>query len=164
MFFRASGTAAGWERGRPAPRPAGAVPGDLKVEYAVQLLAVAQLAVGEAYRVDRGAYDWPLVGQAEYVLHEHILDALLAQRQPRHERVAAAQRQFEGHVEPCHHGVDAPVVQVGETHAVRPQKFMARVFDVVLIVGIVHDALKVAFVVAHLHRQFEDIVHVDDMN
>ena len=56
----------------------------------VQLLAGCQPPVDEAHRLHRGAQHRPFVGQAEDVLHEYVLDALLAQPQARHEAVAAA--------------------------------------------------------------------------
>ena len=37
---------------------------------------------------------------------------------------------------------------------------MARMLQIMLIIGIIDDALQVAFIVAHLHGKFIDIIHI----
>ena len=126
-------------------------------EPLIQLRAFGEAAVDEADRLDGGADNGLVVGQAEDVLHENVFDALLAQGEARHETVAAAQRRFERHLQTRHDGIRALLVQGGEADALGTQKLVARMLDVVLVVGIVHDALQVALVVAHLHFQRKDI-------
>lgn len=126
-------------------------------EPVVQFCAFGKAAVDEADRFDGGADNGLVVGQAEDVLNEDVFDALLAHGKARHETVAAAQRRFERHLQTRHDGIRALLVQGGEADALGTQKLVACVFDVMLVVGIVHDALKVAFVIAHLHFQRKDI-------
>lgn len=126
-------------------------------EPLVQFRAFGQAAVHKADGFDGGADNRLVVGQAEDVLHENVFDALLAQGEARHETVATAQRRFEGHLQTRHYGIRALFVQGGETDALGAQELVARMLDVMLVVGIVYDALKVALVVAHLHFQRKDI-------
>ena len=126
-------------------------------EPLVQFRAFGQAAVHKADGFDGGADNGLVVRQAEDVLHENVFDALLTQGEARHETVAAAQRRFERHLQTRHDGIRALLVQGGEADALGTQKLVARMLDVVLVVGIIHDALKVAFVIAHLHFQRKDI-------
>ena len=126
-------------------------------EPLIQFCAFGQAAVHKADGFDGGADNGLVVGQAEDVLHENVFDALLAQGEARHETVATAQRRFEGHLQARHYGIRALFVQGGETDALGAQELVARMLDVMLVVGIVYDALKVALVVAHLHFQRKDI-------
>lgn len=126
-------------------------------EPLIQFCAFGKAAVDEADRLDGGADNGLVVGQAEDVLNEDVFDALLAQGKARHETVAAAQRRFERHLQTRHDGIRALLVQGGEVDALGTQKLVACMLDVVLVVGIVHDALKVAFIIAHLHFQRKDI-------
>ena len=56
-----------------------------------------------------------------------------------------------------HHGVDAALVQLGKTDAARTQKLVAGVLGVVLVVGIIDNALEVALVVAYLEVEAIDV-------
>ena len=50
-------------------------------------------------------------------------------------------------------------MHLGEAQSAAFQEEMARVFHIVQIVGVVHNAFNIALVVAHLHAGFKDIVH-----
>ena len=89
---------------------------------------------------------------------EDVAQTLLAHAELRDEDIVAAQRRLVLQVHASHHGVDALLVKAREAHAERREVEMARVLGVVEIVGIVHDALDVALVVANLHFCFKDIV------
>ena len=123
----------------------------------VQRFALFQFSVDEAHRFYSCLDNRLQVGQAEYVLVEHIFDALFLDVQLRQELVAAGKRSFESHAEACYNRVDALPVQFGKADSGGGQKLMACVFDVMLVVGVVHNALQVAFVVADFHFQFEDV-------
>ena len=84
-------------------------------------------------------------------LGEDVFYAFLLEFEFGNELVAALQRCLELHVEACHYGVCTLFVEFGEAHSVGEQELMACVLDVVLVVGVVDNALKVAFVVSDLH-------------
>ena len=98
------------------------------------------------------------VGQTENVLIEHIFNTFFFQIELGHEFVTAAQRSFERHGEPRHYRVHSFFVQACETDPHRCEKLMARMFQIMLIVGIVHNTLQVAFIIAYLHLQFINIL------
>ena len=116
----------------------------------VEVFALAELAVDEAHGVHLGAHAQLEVGQAEDVLHEDVAQAVFLEPQLADVFVAAAQWCLELHGEPGHYCVGASVVQLGEADAVGEQELVAAVLEVVLVGGVVDNALKVAFVVAHL--------------
>ena len=98
------------------------------------------------------------VRQAEYVLIKHVFDAFFLNAQLADKAVSAFQGRFESHVQPCHYRIYSLRVQVGKTDALCEQELVPGVFDIMLVVGIVYDALQVAFIVAYLHLQFKDII------
>lgn len=110
-------------------------------EGVVQFFTRAQSAVNEAYGFHDGLHCRFHVGQAEDILLEDIFDAFFFYGQAGEKLVTAFQRRFESHLQAGHHSVDALFVQFGETDALRAQKLVAGVFDVVLVVGVVDDAL-----------------------
>jgi hypothetical protein len=55
-------------------------------------------------------------------------------------------------------GIEAVLVHLAEVGAEAFEEFMTCVLHVVLVVGVVHYALKVAFVVTDLHVQVEDVI------
>ena len=71
--------------------------------------------------------------------------------------VAASQRMFVFDLYFRHERIQSLLVYLSEVFAERFQIFMTRMFHIVLVIGIVHHALQVAFVVAHLHLQLENI-------
>ena len=116
-----------------------------------------RLLVDDAHGFDLRLDNDLHVGQAVDVLVEHVLDAVLLDVELADELVAALERGLELHVEARYNSVGALLMELGEAHSVGKQKLMAGVLDVVLVVGVVNYALKVAFVVAHLHFEFVDV-------
>lgn len=55
--------------------------------------------------------------------------------------------------------IDSLFVECSKTDTYRRQKLMAGMFQIMLIVRIINNPLKVALVITHLHFQFIDIVH-----
>ena len=50
---------------------------------------------------------------------------------------------------PRHHGINASRVKVGKAYPACAEKLVTGMFGVVLVVGIIDNALKVAFVIAY---------------
>ena len=91
---------------------------------------------------------------------EDVADALLHGSQAADVLVVGAQGGLVLYLEPRHHHVDALRVQLGEAHPAFQDEQMPRMLHVVLVVGVVHDALQVALVVAYPLPIFEDVFHV----
>ena len=58
------------------------------------------------------------------------------------------------------HMIPVSYTHLGKADAGTQQKLMARMLQIMLIIGIIDDALQVAFIVAHLHGKFIDIIPV----
>ena len=99
-----------------------------------------------------------LITGTEDVVMKHVLDTLLRQAEARDELVVGPQRGLKLHRHPCQHGIDALLVHLGEAQPTLCQKQMSRVLAVVQVVGIVHNTLNVAFIVAHLHPCLKNIL------
>lgn len=107
----------------------------------------------ETHGFHRGLEHWAMVRGSVDVLHKDVFDAFLAECQTGVELITAAERGLEVELHTCHDSVDALLMKLGETDSLRKQEFMTGVFCVVLIVGIVDNALKVTLIVAHLHAE-----------
>ena len=123
----------------------------------VEFVRIGETTVDDADGIDLGTDNDFVVGLAKDVLHENVLDTIFLYPEFGDEFVATFEWNLELHGESCHHTVDASLMEFGEADVVGKEKFVTCVFDVVLIVGVVDDALQVAFVVAHLEAQFVDI-------
>ena len=92
---------------------------------------------------------------------EHVLDALLLEPQTRNELVVAAQGRLELQIHASHHSIDSFFVHLGKRKSALAEKQVTRVLGIVEVVGIVHNAFDVAFVIAHLHTGFKNVfIHV----
>lgn len=91
------------------------------------------------------------VGKTEDVLIKYVFDAFFLEIELGDKLIAAFKWGLEGHIEAGYYGVDAFGVELGETDAGSRQKFVTGVLYVVLVVGVVYDALQIAFVIAYLH-------------
>ncbi len=131
---------------------------DYREEDAVQFFAVAEAAVDEAYGIDLGAHADFIIRCTEDVLYEYPLDAFFLHTDAHHVLIATAKGGLELYGDACHNGIGASLMKVHKAHAVAEQKFMTGMLQIVLVVGVVHDALHVAFVVAHFVAMFVDIV------
>ena len=124
----------------------------------VEFVRIGETAIDDADGFDLGTNHNFVVALAEDVLHENVLDTVLLYPKFGDEFVATLEGNLKLHGESRHNTVDASIVELGETDVVGKEKFVTCVFDVVLIVGVVDNALEVAFVVAHLHFEFVDVV------
>ena len=82
---------------------------------------------------------------------EYILDAFLLKVEFRYELVSTLQWGFESHGEASHYRIDSLLMKCSKTDTHRRQKLVTGMFQIVLIIGIIDDALQVAFIVAYLH-------------
>ena len=124
----------------------------------VEFVRIGETAIDDADGFDLGTNHDFVVALAEDVLHENVLDTVFLYPEFGDEFVATLERNLELHGESSHHTVDASLMKFGEADVVGKEKFVTCVFDVVLIVGVVDNALEVAFVVAHLHFEFVDVI------
>lgn len=99
------------------------------------------------------------VDEAHDVLVEGVAKAVLFEFEAHLKMVARTERGFETHFEVGDHDVDAAVVEVGKLDATRFDEFVAAVFGVMLVDGVVDDALEVAFVVTNAHGVGEGDFH-----
>ena len=102
-----------------------------------------------------------LVGQTVDVLEKDIFNAFAHQPESADKLVTASEGSLEVDGYAGHHGIYAFVMEVGKAHSVLEQELMTAVLRVVLVVGVVYNALKVTLIVAHLHLQFVLIGHVE---
>ena len=93
------------------------------------------------------------------MLVEDIADAVLLGPQTAYIFVVGPQRHLVGGLVAGHHHVDTLLVQLVEGHAAADDVKVARVLEIMLVIGIVDNALQVALVVAHTVPIFEDIFH-----
>lgn len=94
-------------------------------------------------------------------LVEHVLDAILRKGEARDELVIASQGCLELQVHTGHNGINPLPVELCKTDAEATKKEVTGMFGIMEIVGIVDDALDVAFVIANLHAGFKDIIHYE---
>ena len=78
----------------------------------------------------------------------------------RDEFIVALQGNLIGDIDAMHHGIDALTVHLCKTQSACFQEEMACVLHIVEVVGIVHDSLDIALIVAHLHAGFKDLTHM----
>lgn len=94
-----------------------------------------------------GAYD-ALVEDVEESFFFYLIDGGLKD-------LGAVEGAFEAHFDACYHGVEPLFVKLEEIESVLFEKFVARHFEKVLVVGVVYVSLCVALVVAHFHFKFK---------
>ena len=99
------------------------------------------------------------IDQAHNVLVEHVAQAVFLHREAHFKPVARAERSFEAHFQIGDHDVNAAFVEFGKFDTFGFYKLMAACLGVVLIDGIVDDALEVAFVVANAHFVNKNRLH-----
>ena len=71
--------------------------------------------------------------------------------------IATAQRRLVIHLYAVEHGVNSILLHLAERKACHIAKFVTCMFQIVQVVGIIHDAFTVDFVVTHLHLEHEYI-------
>lgn len=105
-----------------------------------------------------------LVAHADEFLMEDIFESVFDQAEVGVELVGGSQGGFELHLEACHDGVYALCVEGFERTAARANELAAGVFGIMLIDGVVDDALEVALIVAYaqakgVHRVLHMVVN-----
>ena len=100
------------------------------------------------------------IDQAHNVLVEHVAQPIFFDRETYFKPVARAEGSFETHLQIGDHDVNAAFVEFGKFDTFGFYKLMAACLGVVLIDGIVEDALKVAFLVAHSHFVNKSRLHL----
>lgn len=141
-------------------------------EFLVEFGAVGESSVYNCDDVGFGTHAKPLLGirrvslgadgidNTHDVLVENVAQTAFLHAQTHFEVIARSQGGFEAHFEIGHDHVDAAVVQFGKLYAFCLDEFVTAVFGVVLIDGIVDNALNVAFVVANAHFENKNGFHV----
>ena len=118
-----------------------------------------ELPARQAAVVDDDALDLTTSGEAavhmEDVLMEDELGRAHRTAQSRAVVVAAAQALLVGDGDLGDEGVKSIFVHLPEVHAQTLEELVARVLHIMLVVGVIDDALQVALVVAHLHLEGE---------
>ena len=125
------------------------------MEDFVQHLAVMELALMEHHGGDLGGEHQTLIAGAIDILQEDEFYAIALEIDGADELIATAERMLVVHRDARHDRVVAFGVHLREADAARNQKFMAGMFGVVLIIGIIDDVLQVALIVAHLQADRE---------
>lgn len=99
------------------------------------------------------------VDEAHDVLVEGVAEAVLFEFETHFKVVARTEGGFEAHFKIGYNDVNATVVEIGKFDVARFDEFVAAVFGVVLVDGVVDDALEVAFVVTNAHAVGESDFH-----
>lgn len=120
-----------------------------------------ELPARQAAVVDDDALDLTTGGEAavhmEDVLMEDELGRAHRTAQSRAVMVSAAQALLVGDGDLGDEGVESIFVHLPEVHAQTLEELVACVLHVMLVVGVIDDALQVALVVAHLHLEGEKV-------
>lgn len=99
---------------------------------------------------------------AIYILHKDKARAATLEDETAPEPVIGPERLFEMGIDTRQHGVDTGAVHLGEGHATRAAELVPRVLQIMQIVGVVHYALIVQLVVAHLYLHCK-LIPIRDM-
>ena len=120
-----------------------------------------ELPARQAAVVDDDALDLTTGGEAavhmEDVLMKDELGRAHRTAQSRAVMVSAAQALLVGDGDLGDEGVESIFVHLPEVHAQTLEELVARVLHIMLVVGVIDDALQVALVVAHLHLEGEKV-------
>jgi hypothetical protein len=128
------------------------------LDYLIKIIAAGEFSVLN----DNGLY---FARSGENVIR-HPVDVLLENEfyplatdiHARKESVSAAQGMFKPYFHFRHEGVNAFPVQPSEVFAKRLHIFMARMFHIPLVVGVVDHTLQIALIIAHFHFKSENIL------
>ena len=121
---------------------------------------MGQPAVNKAYKVNHSLEAQLVVGGAVDVLVKDVAQPFLLQVDARQKLVVTPQRRLELQIHPCHDGINAAAVHLGEAEPALLKEQMACMLGVMQVVGIVDNALDVALIVADHHPRSENIVHI----
>ena len=99
------------------------------------------------------------VDTAHNLLEERIAQPAFFHGQANFKIVARLQRAFEFEFGLRHDNVDAAAVKIGKLYAARFDELVPACFEIVEVVGIVHNALNVAFIIANAHGKRKNEIH-----
>lgn len=94
------------------------------------------------------------IRNSDNLLVKYILDTLFGHIELRAKFITAAKGCFVVQCHFRHDEVIAFCAHIGKAKADGEEEFVAGMLQIVLVVGIIDNALKVAFVVAYLHQEF----------
>ena len=106
------------------------------------------MSVYHTYRFNHCLDGHFIVTCPENILVEYILDAFFLHCQLRYELITAFQRCLESHIDACYHWIYPLFVECGKADTRTQQELVPRMLQIMLVVGIVDNTLKVAFIVA----------------
>lgn len=89
-----------------------------------------------------------------------VLDTLLLHVEFGDKLVTTPQGSLESHIDTCHYRVYPLLVQSGKADAGTQQKLMARMLQIMLIIGIIDDALQVAQHERRVSKMIDELVDV----
>ncbi len=119
-------------------------------ELLVEFLTIGETTVDEAYTIYFGTDAEFLIRKTINVLKELVLDTVLLDSYSCHIFVATLEWNLELHGEACNHGICSLFVKFSKTDIVGEKELVTCMFEIMLVVGVVYNTLKIALIVAHL--------------
>ena len=112
-----------------------------EVENAIEHFTITEATMIKDYSGDFRSENQFFVGNTVDVLQKDVFQSFLAKIKGADKFIAAAERHLEIHRHTCHHGIKSLLVHLCKVHPMGMQKFVAGMLGVMLIVGIVDNAL-----------------------
>ena len=112
-----------------------------------------EFAIVYAYTLHRAFEAYFTVRYTYKLLVKYALDTFTRNIELRTELIATAERRLVVECHLGHHEVIACSTHVSKAQSNREEKFVACMLQIVLVVGIVDNTLKVTFIVAYLHEE-----------
>ncbi len=124
-----------------------------EVENAIEHFTITEATMIKDYSGDFRSENQFFVTSTVDVLQENVFQSFLTKVKGTDKLITAAERHLEIHRYTRHYSIKSLLVHLCKIHPMGMQEFMAGMFGIMLIVGIVDNALKVAFIVADLETQ-----------
>ena len=124
-----------------------------EVENAIEHFTITEATMIKDYSGDFRSENQFFVGNTVDVLQENVFQSFLTKVKGTDKLITAAERHLEIHRHTRHYSIKSLLVHLCKVHPMGMQEFMAGMLGVMLIVGIVDNALQVAFIVADLKTQ-----------
>ena len=121
-----------------------------EVENAIEHFTITEATMIKDYSGDFRSENQFFVTSTVDVLQKDVFQSFLAKIKGADKFIAAAKRHLEIHRHTRHYSIKSLLVHRCKVHPMGMQEFMAGMLGVMLIVGIVDNALQVAFIVADL--------------
>ena len=119
-------------------------------ELFVEFLTIGETTVDEAYTIHFGTDAEFLIRKTINVLKELILDAVLLDSYSCHIFVATLEWNLELHGETGNNGIRSLIVKLSKADIVGEKELVTCMFEIMLVVSVVYNTLKIALIVAHL--------------